>query len=257
MEHSNAISVIERFSQLCQDTFGDNLLGVYLHGSLAMGCFHPAKSDLDLLVAVESEPTDDAKLIFMQQVVELNKEAPAKGIEMSIVARAAVMPFQYPTPFVLHFSPMHLGWFQNDPAGYVANMKGTDTDLAAHVTILHRYGKVLHGAPIDAIFGQVPKAAYLDSIMQDTANAREDILSDPIYVTLNLCRVLAYVQEEAVLSKRDGGLWGTKHVPEKYHALIGEALRCYATSETMQPDEAIAIGFAEEMLASIKWFGGQ
>ena len=36
-------------SRLC---LGDTLVGVYLHGSAAMGCYHPAHSDLDLLVVV-------------------------------------------------------------------------------------------------------------------------------------------------------------------------------------------------------------
>lgn len=31
-----------------RDALGDNLIGVCLHGSAAMGCFNPAKSDLDL-----------------------------------------------------------------------------------------------------------------------------------------------------------------------------------------------------------------
>jgi streptomycin 3"-adenylyltransferase len=30
---------------------GEELIGVYLHGSLAMGCYRRAKSDLDLLIA--------------------------------------------------------------------------------------------------------------------------------------------------------------------------------------------------------------
>ncbi|HJW82735.1 MAG TPA: hypothetical protein VJ754_00380, partial [Anaerolineae bacterium] len=29
---------------------GENLVGVYLHGSLALGCFNPAQSGVDLLV---------------------------------------------------------------------------------------------------------------------------------------------------------------------------------------------------------------
>ena len=32
---------------------GDNLTGIYLHGSAAMGCFNPKESDIDLLVVVK------------------------------------------------------------------------------------------------------------------------------------------------------------------------------------------------------------
>ena len=38
----------------------ENLIGIYLHGSLAMGCFHPHHSDLDMLVLVEHAPAPAA-----------------------------------------------------------------------------------------------------------------------------------------------------------------------------------------------------
>jgi hypothetical protein len=31
-----------------QDILKENLVGMYLHGSLAMDCFNPARSDIDL-----------------------------------------------------------------------------------------------------------------------------------------------------------------------------------------------------------------
>lgn len=244
--------LLTHFTHISQSIFGPNLTGVYLHGSLAMGCFNPQKSDLDLLLVVDEEPSDEAKLAFMEQVVLLNQEAPAKGLELSIVTKAAVKPFQYPTPFVLHFSPMHLGWFQQDPKGYVAHMKGNDPDLAAHCTILLQYGKVLYGAPIPEVFGEVPKTAYLDSIWQDISGAEEDILRDPMYITLNLCRVLAYVRQSRVLSKQEGGQWGLEHLPVQHHPLIQQALHCYATDIPMTADETAALSFAKDALAEIR-----
>ena len=243
--------LLTRFTQMSRDILGRNLLGIYLHGSLAMGCFNPKKSDIDLLLVVEDEPTDEEKLAFMQQVVLLNEKAPAKGIELSMVTRSTVNPFVYPTPFVLHFSPMHLDWFGRDPTGYVQNMKGDDPDLAAHCTIVRKHGIVLHGAPIPEIFGEVPKAAYLDSIWQDIENAGEDILCDPVYITLNLCRVAAYAQDGLVLSKQEGGQWGLSHVPEEYHEWIQQALDCYASDQAMVIDEATALSFAHKLLAEI------
>lgn len=243
--------LLERFTAMSRRIFGGNLLGVYLHGSLAMGCFNPKKSDLDLLLAVEHEPADEEKLAFMQQVIAFNEEAPAKGLELSIVTRAAVNPFRYPTPFVLHFSPMHLDWFRRDPNGYVQHMKGEDPDLAAHCTVVRKRGVVLQGAPVEELFGEVPPSAYLDSIRQDVAGAGEDILADPIYMTLNLCRVLAYAREGLVLSKQEGGLWGLSHLPGEHCPVIRQALDCYADDRPMQIDEAAAGTFAAAMLNSI------
>lgn len=106
---------------------------------------------------------DEEKLAFMEQVIKLNREAPKKGIEMSIVKRSVCNPFLYPTPFELHFSNAHLNWFLEKPQDYIAKMNETDPDLAAHFTITRAYGKVLYGAKISDVFGTVPKEDYIDA----------------------------------------------------------------------------------------------
>lgn len=222
-----------RFKEMSREILGNNLTGIYLHGSAAMGCFHPEKSDLDLILVVEEAPSDSVKRRFMEETVRLNREAPAKGIELSIVRRVYCRPFVYPTPFELHFSQMHVKWFQDDPADYVEKMKGTDRDLAAHFTVINQYGITLYGEAAETVFGPVPPEDYIDSIRRDMENAEEDILSDPLYVTLNLCRVLAYLREGLVLSKEEGGRWGIRVLPAEYHPLILKALRSYGSGAEM------------------------
>lgn len=185
--------------------FEDNLVGIYLHGSLAMGCFNPLKSDLDILIVVKNGITDIQKKKFMDVILALNENAPAKGIEMSIVRSVHCKNFVYPTPFDLHFSNMHLNWYKNNSAEYIEKMNGTDYDLAAHFVITKNRGIVLYGKPINDVFGEIPSEAYLDSIKRDIIESQDDIIDNPIYIILNLCRVLAYVQERLVLSKK--GRW--------------------------------------------------
>lgn len=240
-----------KFTEMSKQILGDNLVGIYLHGSAAMDCYNPQKSDLDLILAVEHDIPDSDKLAFMGNVVKLNEEAPAKGIELSIVNKEYCNPFVYPTPFELHFSCMHLKWFKENPEDYVKNMKGTDKDLAAHFTIIRRFGIVLYGVGIEEVFGEVPAKDYLDSIWADVENACEEILDNPLYVTLNLCRVLAYLREGLVLSKKAGGEWGIKKLPQEYHAMIANALECYETDREMTVDSESAQDFAGQMLAQI------
>ena len=49
-------TLLKALVEAAKGAFGANLTGVYLHGSLAMGCFNPKKSDIDLLVVVETMP---------------------------------------------------------------------------------------------------------------------------------------------------------------------------------------------------------
>lgn len=243
--------VIDQFTQESMEILGENLVGVYLHGSAVMGCFHPKKSDLDLIVVVKDAVPDVNKKAFMEMVTKLNAQGPAKGIEMSIVRREVCDPFLYPTPFELHFSIGCLNWYLEDPEGFVQKMNGTDKDLAAHFTVIRTRGKCLYGAPIEEVFGRVPREVYVDSVWYDVEGALEEIAENTMYLTLNLARVLAYLREDQVLSKQEGGEWGLQNLPEKYHELMQEALKEYQGEEPAY-DMELAKEYAQFMLAGIK-----
>jgi len=246
-------NVIDEFTAMSRQLIGEKLTGVYLHGSMVMGCFNPEKSDIDLLVVIENDLSDLQKMEFMKQVVKLNGQSPAKGLEFSIVKREHCKPFVYPTPFELHFSPMHLQWFLDNPENYVENMKGEDKDLAAHFTIINKYGVVSYGERIEHVFGAVAKKDYLDSIWSDVEGARKKIEEEPVNMILNLCRMLAVLKDDLYLSKQSGGAWGIAHITERYHSLIIQALDCYKTNHEMQADMKLAGQFAEEMLTIIRF----
>lgn len=243
--------LLRRFTDMSRALLGENLVGVYLHGSAAMGCFNPKKSDVDLILVVRESVPDTVKLAFMRQVVAMNEEAPPKGLELSVVKQEDCDPFQYPTPYELHFSATHLARFRQDPGDYVARMRGRDKDLAAHFTVLRHCGVVLYGEAVGTVFGEVPKADYIDSLWYDIENAAADIGEHPVYMTLNLCRVLAYLREGQVLSKKAGGEWGLHTLPKRYHPLIREALCCYVTDEQRLPHGGTGPDFAQYMLAQI------
>ena len=230
---------------------GDNLAGIYLHGSAVMGCFNPGKSDLDLIVVVNEPVSDTVKKDFMDMVVELNESAPAKGLELSVVTRNVCDPFVYPTPFELHFSVAHLGWYRNDPDDYIQKMNGTDKDLAAHFTIIRSRGQCLYGAPMDEIFSPVPRDDYMDSIRNDIAEAVDEIGDNTMYLTLNLARVLAYKEDDLVLSKKEGGDWALINTPAQFHPLIQHAMSEYAESKNIVYDSELAKQYAAFMLDRI------
>lgn len=230
----------------------EKLVGIYLHGSMAMGCFNSDKSDIDVIMVIEDDISDTQKIMLIRQIVYLNQQVPPKGLEISIVKREYCNPFIYPTPFELHFSPMHLPWFKENPQDYVEKMKGEDIDLAAHFTIIRNYGVVLWGEKIENIFAPVPKQNYLESICADIENATEDILEQPIYITLNLYRVLAFVREGLYLSKEQGGKWGMEHLPLEYHSIIVEALECYTSNKEMLIEKMNVVSFAEKVIKLIK-----
>lgn len=226
----------------------DNMLGFYLHGSLAMGCY-TNKSDIDFLVVVEKEIefTDKRKLI---DVILKHTDVPEKGIEMSIVLKRDVKEFVYPTPFELHYSDFHKKWYTEDNT-YVAQGEG-DKDLAAHITITRDRGECLYGSPIKEIFGTVPPECYKDAIISDIEDAQNDILDEPVYIILNLCRVMCYIQEGKITSKKEGGEWGLNNLPSEYAQLVEKAYQAYTTDNIVTfSDESSLKDYADYMLKKI------
>ncbi len=244
-------SITSTFVDNSRNILGDNLLGIYLHGSAVMGCFNEKKSDIDLLVVVNTIISNEVKARYMDMVVELNKQAPQKGIEFSIVRKSVCKPFIYPTPFELHFSAMHLQWFITNPLDYINKMNGTDKDLAAHITIIYHRGKCLYGEEIPDIFQEVDKNYYFDSIKGDIEDAVEEISENPTYIILNLCRVLAYKKSELVLSKKEGGAWGINNLPDQYHSLISQALDEYSSDKPIVINSIYLHEYAIYMLEQI------
>ena len=245
-------NITKSFVEQSQAILGNNLVGIYLHGSAVMGCFNEKKSDIDLLIVVNTVIPNEIKRRYMDMVVELNTYAPEKGIELSIVRKDVCTPFIYPTPFELHFSVAHLQWYKENPSDYIDRMNGIDKDLAAHFTIIYHRGKRLYGKEIKDVFEEVSKEYYCDSIWNDIENAEEEILTNPTYIILNLCRVLAYKKDKLILSKREGGNWAIDNVPEKYHCLILHALDEYSSDKSMKWDEDSAHDYAAYMIEQIR-----
>ena len=75
---------------------GQNLIGIYLHGSLAFGCFHPLKAILMCLQLLRGRlPSQKKKVIH--SLLSIWHFAPEKGYEMSIVLEKVCRRFAYPT----------------------------------------------------------------------------------------------------------------------------------------------------------------
>ncbi|MBS5137515.1 MAG: DUF4111 domain-containing protein [Clostridium sp.] len=146
---------------------------------------------------------------------------------MSIVLQRDCRLFSYPTPYQLHYSPMHQKGYEENLKEYCNKMQGVDYDLAAHFMVIKKNGIVLCGKEVDAVFGEVPFTDYLDSIWRDVCTAPEDVLLDPVSVLLNLCRVWAAFEEQKVLSKPQGADWALPLLPSWAARQVMQAKACY------------------------------
>lgn len=211
---------------------GDNLLGVYLHGSLALGCFNPQRSDIDLLAVTHRLMSPAEKRAVAAFLLDISGHP--HPVEISILVREHLHPWRYPTPFDFHYSE---DWRQQTAAAlandswqhWTASEQG-DPDLAAHITVLHARGVVLLGPSIADIFPPVPRADFVHSLRLDVLDARfglTGLAEHPVYSVLNACRTLAYLRDRAILSKAEGGAWALAALPAAHRPVITDVLAAY------------------------------
>lgn len=227
----------------------DNLVGLYLHGSLSMGCFTP-KADIDLIAVVKRPMLPEEKRDLIDKLSCLG-QLPEKGLEMSVVLQEHVAgKVLHPMPFELHYSYIHKKKYETDQDYIIEGT--TDRDLAAHLTVVKHRGVRLYGKPIDEVVGDIPKEYFIDAVIYDIGEAEKTIIEDPVNVSLNLCRTLYYLLKGVVASKQEGGYWCTGHAKAEFKELISEAVRVYVgIQEKMDrtPEELRA--FASYMLGEI------
>jgi predicted nucleotidyltransferase len=226
------IAVIKQLEQFCQeivDLLRDDLVGIYLHGSLAMGCFNPKHSDMDVLVVSQAAIPLPVKAELGRLLLRLSLQP--IPIEIHFLNLAGLHPWRYPPPFDLHYSEPWRDRLERDLAtgGWLQwdDHERLDADLGAHIMVARERGAVLCGAPLMQTFPKVPAADYLAAVKYDIEDAFEKIGETPVYHTLNLCRTLAYTETGQVMSKAEGGIWALEHLPAALHPTIRTALDFY------------------------------
>lgn len=250
IENNEVVDLLNKISKETQDTFGDNFLGLYVHGSVVMNCFNPKQSDVDFLIVVKNKISveDKKKLASILVNQEYSFE---KGIEMSVVTKDNTKNPTFPTPYELHFGKELIGEYINGDFDF--EKERTDPDLPAHFMVVNKRGITFSGLAKEEVFGEVSRDMYLQSLMYDFGEFEENMENNPVYAILNACRTLAFVNGGLVLSKKEGGEWGLKNLDESYTQIIEQAMTSYDGINRFDfSDEKVLEQFTQEMVTKIK-----
>ena len=221
---------INGFINLLKYNLRENLKGIYLHGSLAMGCYYYPKSDIDVIAVVYSDLPPEHASALNYSIAQYSEVRPIFGsIEFSLINAEMAKTVPSRIKYILHYSSSWHERILNGRVSYSNDM--TDLDLSAHLSVLKRRGICLYGEKIDSTFGDVKWSDYVFAVADDLKwiLEEENICESPYYGILNICRAVQMLTENngLCLSKDEGGNWGLTHFPLQYQGLIQQALDAY------------------------------
>jgi predicted nucleotidyltransferase len=210
-------------------SLGDNLVGIYLHGSLATGSFNPRWSDIDLLCVTRKPLDAGAKRPVLEAF--LRHSRPPRGFEAMFVAEPRLRAWEYPTPFDFYFSEKLRSSFEADLRSGEWNTPdgqgGMSPFLASHVLVMRPRGVRLSGEHIDAVFPPIPEEDYVTSILLDFESKKARIPATTISGVLNACRCYSYLLEHRLDNKEEAAVWALRILPKKDRRIVRTVLGVY------------------------------
>ncbi|AQQ52614.1 hypothetical protein B0X71_05550 [Planococcus lenghuensis] len=221
----SAEAVIRTLMSEIGTVLNGNFAGFYIHGSLAMGGFNPARSDADVLV-ITAQPLSVHEKQQLRKIL-LIRSLESLPIEITVMNKEQLTKWQHPSPFDFHFSEV---W------RYRTDQPAADPDLAAHLTVLKHRGFCICGEPAAKIMPEIPWPDYVDAILSDFDDCRKAPMINPVYSVLNAIRVLMAVKERMIASKKEAGDWGLGELPEEWHGLVRLAADNYASGKDKEMD---------------------
>ena len=218
---SELATYLLRLSARLGAILGEDLLGLYTGGSVALGGYEPGRSDVDVAAVAGGALSLESKRRIVEELRHESLPCPARGLELVV----------YPE------------WTVSVPSadpGYELELN-TGSGLAFHVAfdpeqangrhwyvidraILARHGVTLLGPPAAGLVADVPRELVVPALLESVRwyAAAQAPRHDAV---LNACRALRYVAEGRWSSKDAAGRWALDRVDDR--ALVADARRAH------------------------------
>lgn len=236
-----ATAFAEELVSCCADALGDRVVAVILHGSLALGDFRPARSDIDLLIVVE-RPLADGEISALREAVDpLRGEAPSR-VDLRVVTRATAAS---PTPAPA--MEAHVALRPGRPAAVEMRVAG-EPDLVVEFSVARAHGRTIVGTDPSTVIGAVPDEWVVEVGDRQLA-AWERLADDAAHaelMVLTTCRVWRFSAEGVHSSKSEAGRWALARDPSL--TAVEEALR----QRFGDPDATIGADGIRRLIALVR-----
>lgn len=208
---------------LLKDVFSNDLLGVYLYGSSIIGGLQKY-SDIDIFVISNRSTTtvEKSKLIKNLLIISgIYKKNIKRPIEMTIVVKADLNPWQYPPKFDFQYGDWLRAEFES---GNIEPWPSKEMpDLAILITQILLANKKLLGANVEELITSVPYQDFILATQEALKSLLADLKDDTCNVLLTLARIWSTVQSDAIRSKPGAALWATPQLPDKLKPVMKRA----------------------------------
>jgi predicted nucleotidyltransferase len=242
-------TLLDAFVAGVREALADNLLGVYLRGSLAIGDFDPETSDVDVL-AVTRRRVSDGEFEALREMHDRLRALPnryAAGLEVAYINAAAAKKFKT--------GQRHPNITSHDPFRW----ERLESNYVLDLWMAGEQSCALYGFDPRAVFGPITadelRAAAFQRLREwarwAAAVPDEDAewlneRGHQAYVVETICRALLTAESGGVPTKRRAVEWACRTLPEEWRGLV-------EWSQQHRVDDAMDETMVPEVVRFIEW----
>lgn len=237
-EHPDPAQV-EAVLTLFDAVLGPEVVGVYLHGSAALGRLRP-RSDLDILVVTDRPTTHGEKIRVADHLMTVSdrEDDPrfARCLELTIVVQSDVRPWRYPPPIDFLYGEWLRARFER---GKVEPESPTNPDLAIVLSSVLLANHPLIGPPPAAILDAVPQVDLRRAMTDELPSLLGDLDTDTRNVVLTLARIWTTLATGQIRGKDEAADWALARLPAEQRAVLARARAVYLGVEDERWDDLL------------------
>lgn len=183
-------------------TLGDELVGAYFVGSIALGGYVSGESDIDVAAVCRHKLGEQMKQGLADSLLEATINCPARGLEFTLYRAEIASSASKAADFELNVNG-------GPRMARLVRLSSIDQPRLWYVldrAVAHRNGIAIVGPPPEATFAPVPRQLLLE-VMRESMRWHREHERATLYSVLNACRAWRFAVEDVLGSKLDGARW--------------------------------------------------
>lgn len=211
---------------LVRELLADAVIGIYLHGSAALGSLHPT-SDLDLLVVTNRPATRAERRELIEGLMPISGRGDPTGrsrsVELTVVVQADVRPWRYPPRMDLLYGD----WWRTEYERREEPWESPNPDLALQLEMALQANHPLFGPPPAEVLDPIPPADVRRAMVDGIPGLLTDLDGDERNVVLTFARIWSSLATGIIRSKDAAADWSLPLLPPEQRAVLAHARAIY------------------------------
>jgi len=210
-----------------RETFQDDLLGAYLHGSAVAAGLQP-QSDVDLLAVIERQMTDAERAGLLAALLRISGRhpAPAGGqrcIELMLFLRSGLATLPFPARSTFLYGE----WLRESFEAGEAPAPVSDPQITLVLAQARREARPLLGPPLAAFLPEIPTDQIRRAMRESLPALCDGLPGDERNVLLTLARMWRTAATGEFVAKDAAAEWAMPRLPRQAAAVLARARDAY------------------------------